>query len=397
MRIGLRIGRIAGVDVNLDWSLLIVFVLITVSLASALFPQWHPDWSAWLCWGTALVAATLFFFSVLLHELSHALVGRRFGIDVKRIILFVFGGMAQMEDEPRHWRGELAMAIVGPITSLFIGGACSLLVFSMTDTTAIDSSSMEGFLASLRPVPTLLLWLGQINILLALFNMVPAFPLDGGRVLRATLWGMSGNLFKATRWASGVGQAFAWILIGSGIAMMLGIRVPVFGSGFAGGLWITFIGWFLNNAAVMGYRQMLIRVTLQNVPVTRLMRTAITSVPAELPVEKLVGEYILRSDQRGFPVLADEQLIGMVSLQDIRKLDRNVWQEHKVGDIMTPADKLIQITADEDAPRALALLSEANVNQIPVVDNGRVRGLISREDIMKWLLYSGVTRSWSLR
>lgn len=385
MRTGFRIGRIAGIDVHLDWSLLIIFFLIAFSLGTALFPSWHPDWSPALSWLTAVVAALLFFMSVLLHELSHALVGRRHGIGVKRITLFVFGGLAHIENEPRYWRAELWIAIVGPATSLVIGIACTFLAISIAGPANFDPGDVERTLASLGPAPTLLLWLGQINILLALFNLVPGFPLDGGRVLRAALWGITGDLRTATRWASGAGQAFAWLLIASGVAMMLGYRVPVFGTGFVSGLWISLIGWFLNGAAVAGYRQLLIRESLENVPVAKLMQTGFISAPPDLPVDRFVEDYFLHGDQRGFPVIESGRLLGMVCLEDIRGLERGAWSTRRVRDIMTPAARLIRIGPREDVFKALSLLGEGKVNQIPVFEKEHVVGLIRREDILKWL------------
>lgn len=385
MGAGFRLGRIAGVDVHLDWSLLIVFFLIAFSLGSGLFPLWHPEWSPARSWAVALAASLLFFTSVLLHELSHALVGRRYGVGIKRITLFVFGGLAHIENEPRHWRAELWMAIVGPFTSMAIGVVCVMLATYIAGPITVDPDNIEQTLAGFGAVPTLLLWLGQINILLALFNLVPGFPLDGGRVLRAVLWGLSGNLRQATRWASGAGQVFAWVLIISGVAMMLGVRVPVFGAGFVSGLWISFIGWFLNNAALLSYRQLLVKESLEDVPVTRVMQTRFQCVPPDLPVDKLVDEYFLHSDQRGFPVLQDGHLAGMVTLEDIRKLERGAWLAHTVHDIMTPAASLKQVGPQDDVLDVLQLLGESRVNQIPVVENGKVRGLIRREDILKWL------------
>ncbi|MES2535993.1 MAG: site-2 protease family protein [Pseudomonadota bacterium] len=382
---GVHVGRVAGIDVHLDWSLLIVFFLVAFSLGTALFPLWHPEWSPARSWMTGLAAALLFFLSVLLHELSHALVGRRHGIEVKRITLFVFGGMAHMDNEPPTWRAEFWMAIVGPVTSLAIGAICAIAATYMAGTASIDPANIEQTLAGLGAVPTLLLWLGQINILLALFNLVPGFPLDGGRVFRAVLWGLTGNLRQATRWASAAGQLFAWLLIISGIAMMLGFRVPLFGTGFVGGLWISFIGWFLNNAALVSYRQLLIRDSFQNVPVTSLMQTGFANVPPDLPVDRLVEEYMLHRDQRGFPVVAGDRLVGMVCLEDIRKLDRGLWPVSMVRDIMTPAASLIQISPQDDVLKALSLLGERKVNQLPVVGDGRVQGLVRREDILKWL------------
>ncbi|MFA7386954.1 MAG: site-2 protease family protein, partial [Thiohalobacteraceae bacterium] len=239
---GFHLGRIAGIDVRVDWSLSIIFFLISFSLAVGLFPAWHPDWGPGISWLTALVAALAFFASVLAHELSHALVGRAQGIEVKRITLFIFGGMAHMENEPRAWKAELWMAIVGPITSLVLGLLFLALTWSSLDPGTVDPENPAALFAALAPVPTVLLWLGNINIVLAVFNMVPGFPLDGGRVLRALLWGVTGDMRRATRWASQAGQMFAWILIGTGVAMMLGIQVPFFGSGVLPGLWLAFIG-----------------------------------------------------------------------------------------------------------------------------------------------------------
>jgi len=387
---GFRIGRIARIDIHLDWSLLIIFSLVAFSLATALFPRWHPDWSPLHAWLTALAAATLLFVSVLIHELSHALVGRRHGVGVNRITLFIFGGMAEMDNEPPSWRGEFWIAIVGPITSLAIGVACTSAAVYLAGVTPVDPEGIEQFMASLGTIPTLLLWLGQINIILAIFNMVPAFPLDGGRVLRAVLWGATGNLRQATRWASAGGQMFAWLLIAIGVAMMLGMQVPIFGTGFIGGLWISFIGWFLNYAARMSYRQLLTKESLENVPITRLMQTEFASVAPELPIDRFVEDYVLHNAQRGFPVVEHGRLIGMACMEDLRKLERDIWPVRRVRDIMTPASDLIQVDRQDNVFKAMSLLGQGQVNQIPVVENGQVWGLIRREDILKWLsLYEG--------
>jgi Zn-dependent protease len=249
-RRGIRLGSLFGITVQVDWSLLIVFFLIASSLAGGVFPQWHPDWSGLQAWTTAIAAAALFFASVYAHEMSHALVGRVYGIPVHRITLFVFGGVAELEREPDDWRGELWMAIAGPIASILIGIACLGIasLFTSTSVFALDA-------ANLGTASTLLLWLGQVNLVLALFNLVPGFPLDGGRVLRAAVWGATGDLAKATRVAARAGQGFAGLLIGSGFAMMLGLSVPVLGEGYVSGLWTAFIGWFLYNAALQSYRR----------------------------------------------------------------------------------------------------------------------------------------------
>ncbi|MFB6261879.1 MAG: site-2 protease family protein, partial [Thiohalorhabdaceae bacterium] len=228
---GIRLGRLFGIAIHLDWSLLVIFVLIAASLGLGTFPTLHPQWSAVTVWVTALVAAVLFFASVLTHELSHALVGRLYGIRVPRITLFIFGGLAQMESEPGNWRGELWMALAGPAASLVLGVVFITLGNLVMAPGTFDPDQPRESLERLSPLATLFMWLGPINIVLGLFNLVPGFPLDGGRVLRALTWGASGNRRRATRWASRGGQAFAWLLIGTGVAMILGAQVPLLGRG----------------------------------------------------------------------------------------------------------------------------------------------------------------------
>lgn len=385
MTSGLRLGRIAGIDIVADWSLLIIFTLIAFSLALGLFPLWHPEWSAALVWGTALAAAVLFFVSVLIHELSHAVVGRANGIRVPRITLFMFGGLAHMENEPRAWRAEFAMAIVGPLTSLALGVLFLWLAGTLTGSVEVDPENPAAFLSSLGPLPTLLFWLGPVNILLGIFNLVPAFPLDGGRVLRAIMWAATKSLVTATRWASRIGQGFAWLLMATGIAMMLGIRVPFFGVGLFNGLWLAFIGWFLNNAAMVSYRQLLVRESLEGTPVSRLMQTHFTRIDPQMRVSTLVDQYIMASGQRVFPVEEDGRFEGIVCLVDIRKRSRDAWEQTRVRDIMTPRAALTSVPPQLDAAEALELLGSRDVNQVPVVDGDKLVGLLRREDIVKWL------------
>ncbi|HKJ87871.1 MAG TPA: site-2 protease family protein, partial [Gammaproteobacteria bacterium] len=243
---GIRLGSVAGIEIRMDWSLLAIFLLILVSLGAGSFPMLHPQWSPLLVWGTAFVASVLFFASVLAHELSHALVGRIYGITVRRITLFIFGGLAHMEDEPRQWRGELLMALAGPVTSLALGVGFVVLGNLAVGPEAVNPARPEETLAGLSPAATMLFWLGPVNIILGVFNLVPGFPLDGGRVLRAVMWGVTGNMRRATRWASRAGQGFAWLLIFTGVSLILGVRLPFLGTGPLNGLWLAFIGWFLN-------------------------------------------------------------------------------------------------------------------------------------------------------
>ncbi|NCF27925.1 MAG: CBS domain-containing protein [Gammaproteobacteria bacterium] len=384
---GFRVGQVAGIDIHVDLSLAIIFGLITFGLGNGLFPNWHPDWSPFVTWATALAAAFSFFVSILIHELSHALVGRAQGIPINAITLFVFGGVAQLEREPHAWRAELWMAIAGPITSLVLG--LLFLVLGGMFAGPVDLDDGERALAALNPTATVLLWLGPVNIILALFNLVPGFPLDGGRVLRAILWGITDDLLRATQWASKLGQAFAWFLIMVGVSMMLGLRVPLLGGGLVPGMWLAFIGWFLNSAALTSYRQLLVREALEDVPVSRLMRRELSAVHPDTRLDVLVDEYLMGGDQRGFPVTDNGNLLGLVCLEDIRRIPRRTWHTTSVRDIMTPAEQLSTITTDADAAEALQCLSRGGVNQLPVIDDGELKGLIRREDILKWLSLYG--------
>jgi Zn-dependent protease/predicted transcriptional regulator len=386
---GFHLARIAGIDVYLDWSLLIIFTLVTVSLGAGGFPAWHPDWGALTIWSMAVAAAVLFLASVLVHELSHALVGRAHGIEVSQITLFVFGGMAQMREEPHAWRPELWMAIAGPITSLALGAAFIAAGFMISAPLPLQGDDPAEFFASLGPLATLFFWLGPINVILGIFNLVPGFPLDGGRVLRAALWGVTGDMVRATRWASNGGRIFAWLLIGTGFAMALGVSVPIFGTGLVGGLWLALIGWFLNNAAVMSYRQLLVRESLGDVPVSRLMQTSVQSVTPEVSVQSLVEDYVMRADQRAFPVVERERLLGLVCLRDVYKLPRGEWGGTPVERIMTPADSVASVAPTDAAIDALNELSRRQVNQLPVIEHGRIRGMLRREDVLRWLAVYG--------
>ena len=386
---GFRLGSLFGIEVAIDWSLTVIFFLIAFSLAVGVFPAWHPDWSPALNWLTALAAAVVFFASLLAHEFSHALVGRRIGVDVRRITLFMFGGMAHMENEPPSWRGEFLMAIVGPLTSLVLGLVFLWLADVVHGPIRFDPDDPAATLATLGPVVSVLLWLGPINILLALFNLVPGFPLDGGRVLRALLWGATGDHQLATRWASRAGQGFGWLLIATGIMMILGWSVPIFGTGFVGGLWLIFIGWFLNAAAAASYRQLLMQHSLGEVPVRRLMQSSVTRVDPQMRVSTLVEELVMPSGQRAFPVEVDGRLAGMVSLRDLQKIQRDAWDRTSVGEIMTPVSSLTMVAPDRSAAEALDILGQRDLNQLPVISGDVLQGLLRREDIVKWLALHG--------
>lgn len=378
---GMTLGKLFGVRIALDWSLFVALWLIALSLALGLFPAWHPDWSPALRWGVAVVAAVMLFVSVLIHELSHALVARRYGLEVRSINLFVFGGVANIEREPETPRAELLMAIVGPLTSIGLG----LLFLLLGGWLARLGDNPERLMRDLGPTATMLFWLGPLNLFLGLFNLLPGFPLDGGRVLRAIVWRVTGDLQTATRWASRSGQAIGLVLVFAGLSMIFGARLPIFGTGMVSGLWIALIGWFLASAAAMSYRQLVVMHLLEGVPVRRLMRQDFVVIPPSLSIARMVDEHLMRTDQRAFPVLDDDRLAGIVCLDDVRTVDRDVWSEVAVGEIMTPLAALETVRPDEELTQALRAFSRRDVEQLPVVQDDRLVGVLRRRDILKWL------------
>lgn len=380
---GLRIGRILGIGIFIDWSWIIIFVLVTWNLAAGVLPQWHPEWNPALSWSVAAAGAILFFASVLLHELSHSVVAKAQGLPVRRITLFMFGGVSSLEREPSSSRSEFLIAAVGPLTSILLG-----VVFFALATIAADGLIAVDSLASisrLDPLSTLLLWLGPINVLVGLFNLVPGFPLDGGRILRSLLWWVTGSLRRATRWAAGVGQFIAWLFIFAGIAMILGVSIPIFGAGLLGGFWLAFIGWFLNNAAIASYRQVIIHDLLEDMTVSRLMRRDVPTVTADLSIGELVYDQIMNTDSRAFVVMEGDRIAGLITIEDVRNMPREEWNSTTVGAVMTPADRLVMVSPEEDAVEALTELASRDIRQLPVVRNGKLIGMLRRRDVVKWL------------
>ncbi len=380
---GLRLGRIAGIEIRLDPSVIMIATLVAFNLGAGLLPATRPSWSPLLSWSVAIVAALLLFASILAHELSHALVGRRFGLPTDRITLFIFGGMAELRREPDRPKVELLTAIAGPVTSLVIG-VVSTVAGSLIGQAELGKPLTMSNLQELGPVSTLLLWLGPINVMLGLFNLVPGFPLDGGRVFRAILWWKTKNLMLATRWASRGGQAVALALVLIGVTMMFGYHVPFFGVGFGSGLWLVLIGWFLNSAAVRSYEQLVSHEVLSNVPVSKLMLSRFESVPGSMAASALEDEF-LHTDQRCYPVVEGGLFEGLVCLDDLRRLPQEEWVRTPVRGIMTPVSRLAVVRPDSPASEALRLLAEHDVDQLPVIDGQRLIGLVRRRDLMRWL------------
>jgi Zn-dependent protease/CBS domain-containing protein len=392
LRGGIRLGKLFGIQIVLDWSLIVIFTLVVLSLGAGAFPAWHPDWSRALSFGVALAAAALFFVSILLHELSHALVAKAFKIPVGRITLFLFGGIANIEQDPDSPKKEALIAAVGPATSITLGVVFTLLAAVLVRAGAGPDADPALIVRQMGPVTTLLAWLGPVNILLGIFNLLPGFPLDGGRVLRATLWGLTGSLHKATRWAAGVGQAFGWLLVMLGVAMAFGFWIPVLGGGLVNGLWLALIGWFLATAARSAYQQLLVREALEGVPVSRIMRRELPPpVPATATVSAFVDEVAMQGDHSLYPVIdASGSLEGFVRVSAVRDLPRSQWADRPVRELAKPVSQLTTARPDEAAYEALGRMGRHDDDTIVVVDNERVVGLVSSKDVARWLSLGGV-------
>jgi len=392
---GFRIGRLFGIDIRIEWTWLIIFALVTYSLGNT-FGQFHADWSESLRWALAVISALLFFGSVLAHELAHSLVSQARGNPVNSITLFLFGGVSNIREEPDSPQGEFLMAILGPVTSIVIGGVLLVIAGVAGEPIATVSSPSE-VLPQLSPLRMVLVWLGSINLVLGVFNLIPGFPLDGGRVLRSVLWAATGDLRQATRWASWVGRGFGLLMTVSGISMVFGATIPFFGSGLFNGLWLAFIGWYLNNASAQSYQSVVVQDILEGVPVKRMMRTRPPTAAPETSVERLVREEIMSSDAHSFPVMENDELVGIVTLEDVRSIPQEEWDHATVRDIMTPHDQCAVLQPDADAADAMTKLATCEVSQLPVVDQGRLAGVLRRQDLIRWMQLHAEAGGWGPR
>jgi Zn-dependent protease/predicted transcriptional regulator len=378
-----RIGKLFGIDIRVDWSWVFIFVLMTWNL-SMVFSQWHGDWPPLEQIGVAVVASTLFFGCLLAHELAHSLVAMRFGLRVRSITLFLFGGVSNIEQEPPSARAEFSTAIVGPLTSILLGVAFLVLAGVVTAVELKDVENVQTAIAQLGPLPTLLAWLGPINLVIGVFNLIPAFPLDGGRVLRSILWGLSGDLRTATLRVSAIGQAIGWFFIIAGIAISFGVKVPLFGEGVVSGLWLAFIGWFVRSAAAQASRRVAIDEAFAGHTVEELMRSEVIAVPPEMPITTLVHDFLVRSDDRALPVVTDNQFVGLISMSDLHTIPPADWPKTTVATVMRPKSSLAVATPDEPIVKALEELARRDIEQLPVLDHGRFVGMLQRRDVARW-------------
>ena len=368
MRAQVKLGRIAGIPVGLHYSWFIIAFLITLSLVER-FQNVAPEWGAIGAWSVALVTSILFFATLLLHELAHSLVAKSRGLRVSAITLFALGGVSQIESEASDAKSEFWIGFVGPLASLIIGLTCLLL------------ARIAGWLPGSEPgtpVPAVLLWLGYINLGLAGFNMIPGYPLDGGRVLRAAIWWITKNAERATRLAAKIGQVVAFILI------LLGLVRFFFGGNF-GGLWLTFIGWFLLDAARSTDLQAQLMEGLRDRRVADLMDRDCATVESHLSLQDFVDEYLLRSGRRCFVVVQNDSLVGLITPNEVKKIPRDEWPQTSVQSVMRPFRQLRTVTPDTPAVQALEMLSRDDINQLPVVSDGHLEGVFSRGQVMRFL------------
>jgi len=361
---GLRLGRPFGIELKLDPSWFIVFVLVVWSLAAHYFPMSHPGWSVGTYWALSTTTALLFFLSIVAHELGHSLVSQAYGVPVRDITLFIFGGAARMSREPRRAREEFWMALAGPATSLLLGVLFGLVWHA--------SRGDQG------PLHALSGWLAWINVAVAGFNLIPGFPLDGGRVFRALVWGVTGSLSRATRIASGLGRlvAFAFILFG---------LWQVLGGNWMNGLWIAFIGWFLDGAAVQSAQHLNLQELLAGHTVREVMNTDCPRVSPGMSLEVAVNEAVLPSGRRCFPVVEDGRLQGLLTLHRIKVVTRQRWPSTTVGEAMIPQDELKTVGPDDDLSTVLDRMGADDVNQYPVLEEGRLLGMVARDRMLGFL------------
>lgn len=353
--------RIGGIDVTIDYSWFVMFFLVLYIMAESYFPRVHAHYSTVQYWIMGGVAAILLFASVLVHELAHSLVALRHGIRVAGIRLFIFGGMAEVVSEARNGRQEFLIALAGPATSMGIGAGLLAVHF----TTVSLSSAVAG----------IAWWLGWANILLALFNLIPGFPLDGGRILRAFLWDHWDDLARATRVVSRIGNAFALFLI------ILGVLQFLLTQSLLSGLWLVLIGMFMKQSAAGGYQAIMLKQALAGVEVRQVMTADVVKVDWLTPIDRLIQDYIYRHQFTQFPVFNREEFVGMVSLEEVKTVPRELWGFKQVRDVMTPVELVPSLRPADPAGEALSRMTTEN-GCMPVVENGSLLGIVTRRDIL---------------
>jgi len=356
-------GRVLGIPLELDYSWFLVFALLTWALAVGHYPAEFKGWPASLYWIMGAVTAVMLFVSVLLHELGHSVVARWSKIPVRRITLFIFGGASQIEAEAATAGADFRIAVAGPLVSFALAALFTVL---------------QPAVADVSPLLALARYLAYINLVLALFNLIPGFPLDGGRGLRALVWSLTGDFHRATRIAASVGRGFAFVFILVGVWQ-------VFGGNFVGGLWIVFIGWFLESAAVAQMQQVVLQDLLTGHTVAEAMSRELIAVPADVTLQQLVDQHILTSGRRSFLVQRDQGVLGLLTLHHVVQIPRAQWGTTTTAQAMIPAARMRSARPDTELRAALEAMDRDGVSQLPVMVADHAVGMLRRDDILSFL------------
>jgi Zn-dependent protease/CBS domain-containing protein len=360
----IKLFSLLGFEVKIDFSWIIIAILIAWSLSKGFFPLHYEDLSTQTYWIMGIIGAVGLFLSIIVHEFSHSVVARKYGMPMKGITLFIFGGVAEMGDEPPSPKAEFMMAIVGPLSSIGI----ALIFYGMY------RLGQGGFSA---PVQGVVGYLAFINGLLAAFNLVPAFPLDGGRVLRSILWGVKGKLHWATKVSSRIGSGFGYLLIFLGI-------LNVLRGNFVGGMWWFILGMFLQGVAKASYQRLVMRKALEGEPVRRFMSTDPVTVKRSNTIREMVEDYVYKYHYKMFPVVEDGQrLVGCVTTKQIKDVPKEEWDQKSVGELAQSCTQENSIEPDKDATEALAAMQKNGASRLMVVDQGKVVGIISLKDMLE--------------
>jgi len=362
----IKLFRIAGIEIRLDLSWFIIFGLLVYFFGFSYFPSVLPGLNRGYVVIITVITVLLFFASVLAHELSHSIVAKRRGIPVNRISLWVFGGMSQIEKEPENPSSEFTMAIVGPLTSFVLA-----LIFG----------ALWYFTQNIAVVAQPAAYLAQINLVLGIFNLLPGYPLDGGRVLRSIVWKVTGNLKRATFIASTAGRVFGFLLIAGGIFLF-------FVNNFLNGLWLAFIGWFLQSAAYMSYRQLVFDTTIKGIKIKDILKEDIVTVTPDVTIKELVDDYFMKYRFSRFPVISSvhsQKLVGVISIHDIKAFSRDDWDNVTVGEIVKSVSENEIINPDEEISSAFKKMTANNLGHLVIISGGRIKGMITRTDVMKFI------------
>lgn len=363
---GFRLGTIFGFEIRIDLSWLIIFFLVLWTLSAGLFPENYPGLSNATYFGMGIVATLLFFISLLAHELSHSFVARAKGIPVEGITLFIFGGVSRTRMDAETPGDEFQIAGIGPLVSVVLAALFGLLWYIGRN---------AGWSVVVNGVTS---YLASINLALAIFNMLPGFPLDGGRVFRSLIWKYTGNLKKATQVATTGGKWLGYVLIALGLLQM-------FGGAILGGLWFILIGWFLYNAAAASYDEILLRSSLEGVRAREVMTPDPETVNADLTLQELVDKYFLSRRYQSFPVIQDDHPIGIITLNQVKDIPRQEWMHRTVQETMIPSEQGVTARPEEQMSQVLQKMQDSGVRRVLVTQNGLLQGIITANDIANWL------------